>query len=575
MIVFKNNTAVFKTEEWINRIRNSLESLLHWQFDHDIVVKLLIDCGELECAVTDSFCPEDDSLTDTVLLLRKMTIQAGRIFFLSWKKRPIDTYLIFELQSVLESIRNLRLPGAINFGVSEGFAFYGLFPETYLETAQKYYQRYPESQLTIIGLRTIGTTLSAIVSATLTFLGCENISFTVRPRGEPFNRKVRTTKKLEDVIKTRMNGNFIITDEGPGLSGSSFGGTAHLLTSLGVLDKNIMYFPSWEPDSSMLNSINAREHWVRHQKFSTSFESAWIDSKKLHKRFNAHSFIDISAGMWRNHFAAENLESPPVHPHHERRKYLIIKDHAEDNPSSLIKFAGLGRYGEKACQRADLLASSGYSLPVKKCSNGFIEYELIDGTSRFIKEISKPFLLSAASYVAFLKKTFPDCDVVSPEKMIEMIKVNITESIGEEYLKKNTFQKYINDQYLKYGTAIDGKMQLHKWLVHNNKFIKTDHTDHYNDQFFPGCQDIAWDLAGGIIEWNLNYTNEIYFINEYLEKSGDVLIRKRILANKIAYCAFRVGVSKLFSESLSGTPDGDRFVKQYRYYREHLLNILK
>ncbi|MBN1600501.1 MAG: hypothetical protein JW915_02780 [Chitinispirillaceae bacterium] len=575
MIVFKDKKEEFRTDDWIRRIEHCLNTIFNRQIEHDLAVKLLIDCGELECALTDIVCNEEDSVTSTIRLLREMTILAGKIFVQSWENNRIDRCYFYQLYSMHSALKKMCLPEIVPFGVSEGFAFYGLFPETYLETTKKFAQQFCKRPLTIIGLRTIGTTLSAIVSAALTILGYDNTSFTVRPRGEPFDRKIRVSKELESFVSNRVNGGFIITDEGPGLSGSSFGGTAQFLSELGVQDKNIFFFPGWEPDSSMMNSPGARDHWERHPKMSTSFESVWIDSGKLHRWLNTDLLIDLSAGMWRERLLMNSSEIPPVHPHHERRKYLVVKNVLRNDPSTLIKFSGLGRYGEMTFRRAEILQVSGMSLPVKNYENGFIEYEFVEGKHRWIKEITTSFLYSAAKYAAFLKNTFPGGDVVSPDTMREMVMVNIKESIGDAFLDKlSVYHQYTDDLYLKYITAIDGRMQLHKWLQFDNHIIKIDNTDHYHDQFFPGCQDIAWDIAGGIIEWDLNYDQEKYFTNAYIKESGDISVRKRVCPNKIAYCAFRVGISKLFAESLKGTYDGILFDKKYDYYKNYLLKIL-
>lgn len=575
MIVFKDKKEEFRTDYWIRRIEHYFNKFFNRQIEHDLAVKLLIDCGELECALTDTVCNEEDSVTSTVRLLREMTILAGKIFVQSWENSRVDRCYFYQLHSMHSALKKVRLPEIVPFGVSEGFAFYGLFPETYLETAKKFARQCYKRPLTIIGLRTIGTTLSAIVSATLTMLGYDNTSFTVRPRGEPFDRKIRVSKELELFVNSRAGGGFIITDEGPGLSGSSFGGTAQFLSELGVHDKNIFFFPGWEPDSSVMNSPGARDHWERHPKMLTSFESVWIDSGKMHRWLNTDSLIDLSAGMWRERLLMNSSEIPPVHPHHERRKYLVVKDPLRNNPSTLIKFSGLGRYGEMTFRRAEILQVSGMSLPVKNYENGFIEYEFVEGKHRWMKEITTSFLYSAAKYLAFLKNTFPVGDVVSPDAMREMVKINISESIGDAFLDKlNVFHQYTNDIYPENGTAVDGRMQLHKFLQYDNRIIKIDNTDHHQDQFFPGCQDIAWDIAGGIIEWDLNHDNENRFINVYIKESGDISVRKRVYPNKIAYCALRVGMSKLFAESLKGTYDGILFKKKFDYYKSYLLKIL-
>ena len=49
--------------------------------------------------------------------------------------------------------------------------------------------------------------------------------------------------------------------------------------------------------------------------------------------------------------------------------------------------------------------------------------------------------------------------------------------------------------------AIDGRMLPHEWLETRMAIVKADALDHHDDHFFPGCQDIAWDIAGASVEW--------------------------------------------------------------------------
>ena len=70
----------------------------------------------------------------------------------------------------------------------------------------------------VIGIRSIGTGLAAIVAAAL---GAKR-PFTVRPVGHPFSRELRIGDGLKEQLLADPHASFAIVDEGPGLSGSSF-----------------------------------------------------------------------------------------------------------------------------------------------------------------------------------------------------------------------------------------------------------------------------------------------------------------------------------------------------------------
>ncbi len=75
---------------------------------------------------------------------------------------------------------------------------------------------------------------------------------------------------------------------------------------------------------------------------------------------------------------------------------------------------------------------------------------------------------------------------------------------------------------LKRPVIADGRMQPHEWLLTaDRKMLKTDSGSHGDDHFFPGPTDIAWDLAGAIVEWEMTAEQSSTFLELYRQKSGD------------------------------------------------------
>jgi hypothetical protein len=86
-----------------------------------------------------------------------------------------------------------------------------------------------------------------------------------------------------------------------------------------------------------------------------------------------------------------------------------------------------------------------------------------------------------------------------------------------------------------------------------------DSLDHHDDHFFPGCRDIAWDLAGSCVEFGLGQAEQTYLIDSYSRESRDRSIASRLRPFRVAYLAFRSGYARMASETLGGTADGRRF----------------
>ena len=227
----------------------------------------------------------------------------------------------------------------------EGYAFYALYPESYQAAAREFAGAGFPKNVCVIGIRSIGTSLSAVVAATLEDSGYATRSWTVRPHGHPFDRHLSITASLEQSWRALAPTHaFAIVDEGPGLSGSSFIAVASRLRELGVPGDRVVLFPSWEGNPAAFVNQRARTEWPRYRKFFSPFHRSWIGAGALN---------DLSGGAWRPLLYSNPAEWPAVQPQHEARKYL-------DENGTLYKFAGLGPYGREKWIRASLLSEAGY-----------------------------------------------------------------------------------------------------------------------------------------------------------------------------------------------------------------------
>ena len=120
----------------------------------------------------------------------------------------------------------------------------------------------------------------------------------------------------------------------------------------------------------------------------------------------------------------------------------------------------------------------------------------------------------------------------------------------------------------------DGRMQPHEWLITSNRIIKTDAVSHGDDHFYPGPTDIAWDLAGAIIEWQMEPAAQEEFLSRYESHTGDDP-RRRLPGFLQAYAAFRMGFSKMAAEAMQGTSEEARLSRDYVRYRAHAASFLR
>jgi hypothetical protein len=99
--------------------------------------------------------------------------------------------------------------------------------------------------------------------------------------------------------------------------------------------------------------------------------------------------------------------------------------------------------------------------------------------------------------------------------------------------------------------------------------LKVDTGTHGDDHFFPGPIDIAWDLAGAIVEWDLSEDAEQLLVAEYDRLSGDNP-RKRLPAFVIAYTVFRLAYCKMAQVAGQDSVETHRWQKAYKFYSKRL-----
>src|SRR5947208_929491 len=78
--------------------------------------------------------------------------------------------------------------------------------------------------------------------------GCAVRRFTLRPGGHPFDRQLDVSAELAEEWRSPKDAQFLVVDEGPGLSGSSFASVAGALRRVGIEDRRIVLMPGWDAD---------------------------------------------------------------------------------------------------------------------------------------------------------------------------------------------------------------------------------------------------------------------------------------------------------------------------------------
>jgi hypothetical protein len=436
------------------------------------------------------------------------------------------------------------LPPQVTCKTPEGYAFYAVYPESYLAAVAGEVWNPPPA---VIGLRSIGTGLAAAVAAQTG----ASLAVTLRPFGDPFRRQVRVSQHLADRLAAHP-GVFVVVDEGPGLSGSSFGAAADLLEGLGVAPERIVFAPSHGGDLGGKAAERHRLRWRRARRLVSTLDDL-AAAEPLARWFadligDVEQVEDISGGLWARGEPAGRR--PPVWAAQERRKFRLIAA----SGTYVARFAGLGGIGQAKFEQAKALHAAGFTAKPLGLRRGFLLERWEQGARLDVKGPDRERLLEQlARYLAFRANRFPAAaeDGASFDQLRGMAIANAL-ALGGEALGAAVAERLGRAGDIARElrpVRVDGRLQTWEWLRRKDGApIKTDALDHAAGHDLIGCQDIAWDVAGAASEWRLSPGEIDELAAAVSRRSGSAVGPAAVEAFRICYAAFQAAYWAMAAE---------------------------
>ena len=527
----------------------------------DDALSVLIAAGEFEAGVTDAACAERDAVDERSDALRALCCAAARQYLDALERRRREPRIL----EALDAVRSMALPRRVEMRPSEGYAYYALYPETYAASARRMLDELRPTRVCVVGIRSIGTSLSAVVAAAIEPV-VSVTSCTVRPRGHPFNRQISVDGSLRERWRSelRLGSCFAIVDEGPGISGSSFAAVARTLRHAGVPADRIVLLPSWDPPAERLRSPHARAVWAEHRRYVSSAAECGVTPEEVFGLAGPGS--DWSGGAWRAYVAGPERCWPAVQPQHERWKACLAGERR------LLKFAGLGCYGAAAFERAESASATDLAQAPAELRRGFIDLGFLDGLPA-----SLPFSSDEAEtvgrYIGLRTTGAVPQDPAHARAVVEMVRTNVRELLGID-IGARVLSRLLDVLEGAPAGNIDGRMLAHEWIRTAGGLRKVDGFEHGADHFFPGPQNPAWDLAAASLELELGPPEMRRMLDAYRRASGDGCAEERMPAYRLAYAAYRGGYASMAMDALAGGPEGARFSRLLARTRERLPHLI-
>lgn len=527
--VFRDTRSSVSGQELKRELLREIEPLARTR-SHEAVLRALLRAGELECGVTDAgVCPAPfqiatDALAETL----------------------IRSELHFQPDAIVNSLNRAFVPEELSIAEPEGFSYYALHPMAYVHAVAS--ATNGSRAAAVVGIRSIGTTLGAIVAAAIKAQGRNASRITVRPQGHPYNRELKFSNDEENFVRKALveDAEFLVVDEGPGLSGSSFLSVAEALAAAGARKDKITLLCSHPPD---LDSFRCKDGPRRAREFR------WVPVDSKLRKPEGMSFY-IGGGHWRTLLMCGEQQWPASWVNLERAKYCSL---GKELKPRLFKFAGLAHYGDKILQREAVTAQEKFGPTPTPAPDGFTSYSWLHGRPMYAQDLNEAVLYRLAEYCAFRQRTFRK-DLIDLDALQRMAEFNQAELRLDVPVRLR----------LERPVIADGRMQPHEWLLlADGRLLKTDSGSHGDDHFFPGPTDIAWDLAGAIVEWQMDEAQAEAFLTCYRQSSGDNP-QSRIKDFVIAYSVFRTAYCLMAANALSGTEEEPRLKLAADRYRVSL-----
>jgi hypothetical protein len=545
VLVFGDQVRLREPRSAVHELSAALRTILGMPVGlarHTALVGAFIEAGELVQGLIDGACPTLDCRTWVGDAGMRLLVALAAAVDASWRGQPLAADPV---SLALTALIGHCTPDVIEARHAEGYAFYALYPEAYLIAARAT----PPGTRQVIGIRSIGAGLAALVAAATD----APLPTTVRPRGAPFQRSLEVSSAL---VAEWVAGDtrVAIADEGPGMSGSSFGAVIDRLEHSGVSLERIECFPSHAGEPGPAADERHRERWRRVQRWVVELDTLLLRDGTLARWIAGligpltQSLEDVSAGRWRAKHFRSQAEWPASVVHQERRKLLA----SAASGTWLARFVGLGRDGDRALARARTLSRAGFTPEVAGLCYGFLVERWISAPPLVVAELDRTarrrMVERVGRYLGFRARELPaePDSGASLERLAEMVSRNATLALGAVPALPGSPAELASCVH---RIEIDGRLHAWEWLVDGGALIKTDAVDHCADHSLVGCQDLAWDIVGASVELELSAAERQRLAAVAGEAAGRPIDPDLLAFIRPCYLAFQLGRHAMASSS--------------------------
>ena len=561
--------------------------------------RLLVVAGELEQAIEDGIARgEVDAAAGTPS--RTLTDAASRWFLEAWQRSQgrsgpeggaaAPSAMVVAIEQLARLGRRHESGVPLRVTSPEGFGCYVLLPDQYAAAAWTWSSSARDgaasgerlctpARVGVIGIRSIGTSLSAVVACTLAARGVVSTRMTVRPVGAHDARLVDAHVEhapLGDIE------HLLVVDEGPGQSGSSMAAVVTWLGDAGVEVDSISLMPSHDGDPGNRASPAVRALWERTPRVHTGRSSLRWWQRSLPELLAASTpastrvaeivgVDDFGGSLWLG--AVDACPAPSAPAAFDRAKYRVRR---ADGSAVLWKFVGID--DRATVEQMRHRSRAGWGVPPLARRAGFVAAPWIDAPVPSTLDLEPATLDRLGAYLCAVAAPAAERDrqIDAVGRLAEMLYWNVWEAIGAEAADRTRLLAADVTAAASAGewaVAGDGRMGPEHWRSIGGEMVKVNAFAHDDDHTAIGAQSIAWDVAGVVVEWNLDPAQRASIVSAVAELGHhDAVAEQPMALHELAYLSFRLGQCAVGSAGLhadeEGPAPGDR-------YRARLVSALE
>jgi hypothetical protein len=292
---------------------------------------------------------------------------------------------------------------------------------------------------------------------------------------------------------------------------------------------------------------------------------------------------DVGAGRWRQ-WLLPRRQWPGIAPHMERRKYLWT---GRDGAQYLLKFIGLGRHGQRLYRRARWLGDAGICPPALAWRYGFLvqpwygDARPLSAAGETATGLRADRIEQVGAYLRLRAQRLPvrgGARGASPRELLAMAETNVREGLGAGWAAAVRSWGSVVRSLAAAPRRVetDNKMHAWEWLLRpDGRLIKTDAVEHHAGHDLVGCQHIAWDVAGALVELELAPAESGRLI-ELLGGAGGELHAPLLSFHLLAYLAFQLGFHEMAAHAAAtfDVEEAGRLSAQRHVYAAKLRHLL-